>query len=112
MPCPRRESNHSDGITDQKSLQRTSATKSAQSGHPRALNQCPLLGVKRTSAVHFAGLDHQPAVRVTSSSSSSSGTKPLPPHVGHCCSSSVPFSTTPSPLQSGQVFKCASLWTP
>ena len=51
------------------------------------------------------------AVRVTSSSSSSSGTKPLPPHVGHCCSLSVPFSTTPSPLQSGQVFTCASLWT-
>src|SRR5947207_4021332 len=42
------------------------------------------------SAVHFAGLGHQPAVRVTSSSSWSSGTKPLPPHVGHCCSSSVP----------------------
>ena len=52
------------------------------------------------------------AVRVTSSSSSSSGTKPLPPHVGHCRSSSVPFSMTPSPLQSGQVlvFTCASLW--
>ena len=31
-------------------------------------------------------------VRITSSwPSSSSGTKPLPPHVGHCCSSSVPF---------------------
>jgi hypothetical protein len=29
----RRESHHSDGITDQISLQRTSATKSAQSGH-------------------------------------------------------------------------------
>ena len=44
-------------------------------------------------------------VCITSSrSSSSSGTKPLPPHVGHCRSSSVPFSTTPSPLQSGQVF--------
>jgi len=28
----RRESHHSDGITDQKRLQRTSATKSAQSG--------------------------------------------------------------------------------
>src|SRR5262245_19944942 len=38
----------------------------------------------------------------------SSGTKPLPPHVGHRRSSSVPFSTTPSPLQSGQVFMCAS----
>ena len=48
-------------------------------------------------------------VCITSSwPSSSSGTKPLPPHVGHCCSSSVPFSTTPSPLQSGQVFMCAS----
>src|SRR6266568_36338 len=52
------------------------------------------------------------AVRITSSSSSSSGTKPLPPHVGHCRSSSVPFSMTPSPLQSGQVFTCVSLWTP
>src|SRR5262245_9161304 len=40
--------------------------------------------------------------------SSSSGTKPLPPHVGHRRSSSVPFSTTPSPLQSGQVFMRAS----
>ena len=30
----------------------------------------------------------------------------LPPHVGHRCSSSVPLSTTPSPLQSGQVFIC------
>ena len=33
---------------------------------------------------------------------------PLPPHVGHRRSSSVPFSTTPSPLQSGQVFMCGS----
>ena len=38
----------------------------------------------------------------------SSGTKPLPPHVGHRRSSSVPCSTTPSPLQSGQVFMRAS----
>jgi hypothetical protein len=38
---------------------------------------------------------------------SSSATKPQPPHFGRCCSSSVPFSTTPSPLQSGQVFMCA-----
>ena len=37
-------------------------------------------------------------------SSSSSGTKPRPPHVGHWRSSSVSLSTTPSPLQSGQVF--------
>jgi hypothetical protein len=47
-------------------------------------------------------------VCITSWSPSSLGTKPLPPHVGHCCSSSVPFSTAPSPLQSGQVFMCAS----
>src|SRR5262245_53843697 len=40
--------------------------------------------------------------------SSSSGTTPLPPHVGHRRSSSEPFSTTPSPLQSGHVFMCAS----
>ncbi len=47
------------------------------------------------------------AVRITSSfllSPSSSGTKPLPPHDGHCCSSSVPFCMTPSPSHSGQVF--------
>ena len=57
-------------------------------------------------------MGRQLAVRVTSSSSSSSGTKPLPPHVGHCRSSSVPFSMTPSPLHSGQVlvFTCAFLW--
>jgi hypothetical protein len=42
----RRESRHSDGITNQKILQRTSATKSAQSGHPSAASQCPLLGVQ------------------------------------------------------------------
>ena len=45
---------------------------------------------------------------ISSWPSSSSGTKPLPPHVGHRCSSSAPFSTTRSPLQSGQVFMCAS----
>ena len=38
-----------------------------------------------------------------------SGTTPRPPHVGHRCSSSVPWSTTPSPLQSGQVFISASI---
>jgi hypothetical protein len=38
MARSRRESHHNDGITDQKSLQRTSATKSAQSGHPNSLN--------------------------------------------------------------------------
>ena len=47
-------------------------------------------------------------VFITSSWPSSSGTKPLPPHVGHRRSSSEPFSTTPSQLQSGQVFMCAS----
>src|SRR6516225_4776353 len=69
--------------------------------HRGRLNDVPRIG-------------HQPAVRVTSSSSFSSGTKPLPPHVGHCRSSSVPFSMTPSPLHSGQVFvfTCASLWIP
>jgi hypothetical protein len=33
MARSRRESHHSDGITDQKNLQQTSATKSAISGH-------------------------------------------------------------------------------
>jgi len=33
MVRSRRESRHRDGITDQKSLQGTSATKSAKSGH-------------------------------------------------------------------------------
>src|SRR6185312_17351155 len=36
---------------------------------------------------------HLLVLTTSSRSSSSSGTKPLPPHVGHCCSSSVPFST-------------------
>src|SRR5215207_2879518 len=52
-----------------------------------------------------------PPVLITPSlflSSLSSGTKPLPPHVGHCFSSAVPLSMTPSPLQSGQVFLSAS----
>jgi hypothetical protein len=48
MVRSRRESHHSDGITDQKSLQRTSATKSTQSGHRDDADGCPLLGVKRT----------------------------------------------------------------
>jgi hypothetical protein len=37
----RRESRHSDGITNQKILQRTSATKSAQSGHQDVVEECP-----------------------------------------------------------------------
>ena len=37
---------HSDGITDQKSLQRTSATKSTQSGHLDCAEGCPLSGGK------------------------------------------------------------------
>jgi hypothetical protein len=59
MARSRRESHHSDGITDQKSLQRTSATKSAQSGHLAAEFQCPLLGVKRTWQVQsiMSGFD-------------------------------------------------------
>jgi hypothetical protein len=48
MVRSRRESHHSDGITGQKSLQRTSATKSAQSGHSTADRQCLLSGIKRT----------------------------------------------------------------
>jgi hypothetical protein len=40
-PC--RESLHSDGITDQKSLQQTSATKSARSGHVEVSSIGPLL---------------------------------------------------------------------
>jgi hypothetical protein len=42
MARSRRESHHSDGITDQKSLQRTSATKSAQSGHDADLDAVSL----------------------------------------------------------------------
>jgi hypothetical protein len=67
--------------------------------------------VKRYSARRLAAAQAQFGCLVFMTSSwpsSSSGTKPQPPHVGHCCSSSVPFSTTPSPLQSGQVFMCAS----
>jgi hypothetical protein len=37
MLSSRRESHHSDGITNQKSLQRTSATKSAKSRHWRLI---------------------------------------------------------------------------
>src|SRR5262249_38508442 len=55
----RRESPHSDGITDQKSPQRTFATKSALSGHARVHCKCPLLGVKRTClfALHMSAYD-------------------------------------------------------
>jgi hypothetical protein len=49
MLRPRRESLYSNGITDQKSLQRTSATKSAQSGHEDDAKRCLLSKVKRTS---------------------------------------------------------------
>jgi hypothetical protein len=45
----RGESHQWDGITDPKRLQLPFATKSAQSGHPGRAQQCPLLGVKRTS---------------------------------------------------------------
>src|SRR5262249_54331101 len=54
----RRESPHSDGITDQKSPQRTFATKSAQSGHRLLHCTCPLSGVKRTwpfAEIRFRG---------------------------------------------------------
>jgi hypothetical protein len=42
MVRSRRESHHSDGITDQKSLQPTSATKSAMSRHRNGVGQAPL----------------------------------------------------------------------
>ena len=49
MVRSRRESHHSDGITDPNNLQQISATKSAQSGHPSRATECPLSAVKRTS---------------------------------------------------------------
>jgi len=52
---------------------------------------------------------YQPVLITSPLWSLSSGTNPLPPHVGHLCSVSVPFSITPSPLHSGHVF-CA-MWT-
>jgi len=52
MPCPRRESNHSDGITDQKSLQRTSATKSAKSGREQVQQKSAM---KASLFDHFVG---------------------------------------------------------
>src|SRR6516225_9640479 len=56
MPCPCRESNHSDGITDQKSLQRTSATKSANSGHSKASIKTSVLrqNVRRRMMMRYA----------------------------------------------------------
>ena len=57
--------------------------------------------------VHSLSLSSGDVFITSSWPSSSSGTKPRPPHLGHCSSSSVPFSTTPSPLQSGQVSMCA-----
>jgi len=46
MVRSRRESHHSDGITDPNNLQQISATKSAQSGHSTTEFQCPLSGGK------------------------------------------------------------------
>jgi hypothetical protein len=54
MARSRRESHHRDGITNQKSPQLTSATKSAQSGHSNALDECPLSAVKQTLIGHTA----------------------------------------------------------
>src|SRR5512139_1305897 len=48
MARSRHESHHSEGITDQKSLQRTFATKSALSRHELVHRTCPLSGVKQT----------------------------------------------------------------
>ena len=49
MVRSRCESHHSNEITEHDSLQLTSATKSAQSGHLDCAEGCPLLGVKWTS---------------------------------------------------------------
>src|SRR5215469_13487297 len=78
-------------------------------------NQCPLLGVKRTSAVHFAGLGHQSGsacyfffiMIVIRHKTTAAARWAL------LLIASVPLPMTPSPLQSGQVlvFTCASLWT-
>jgi hypothetical protein len=87
----------------QRSLHRTCLLLT-QSGHwgPTLWGDCP------ASPTAAARAQFGCVVCITSSRpSSSSGTKPLPPQVGHCRSSSVPFSMTPSPLQSGQVFMCA-----
>jgi hypothetical protein len=83
------------------------------SGTPERLHWLALSVCNHRAGYNVADSQRAPLIGdvfITSSwSSSSSGTKPLPPHVGHCCSSSVPFSMTPSPLQSGQVFICASM---
>ena len=49
MARSRRESHHSDGITDPNNLQQISATKSAQSGRAGRRLSRQLSGVKRTS---------------------------------------------------------------
>src|SRR6516225_4349869 len=68
MPCPRRESNHSDGITDQKSLQRTSATWGNSGIEPdegKGISspgryEVELMGPRkrwRETMAHYVGLD-------------------------------------------------------
>ena|SRR5215469_7694045 len=79
------------------------------------INRCLLLGVKRTSAVHFAGLGHQSGsacyfffiMIVIRHKTTAAARWAL------LLIASVPLPMTPSPLQSGQVlvFTCASLWT-
>jgi hypothetical protein len=51
---PRRESHYSDGITDQKSLQRTSATKSATNGLVQRSKKKPLLDNLVGAQLEFA----------------------------------------------------------
>src|SRR6185503_463980 len=53
-PGSRRESHHSDGITDQKSLQRTSATKSAHLGPHQMSDLSPESGRKQTLIMRAA----------------------------------------------------------
>ena len=60
MVRSRRELHHSDGITDQKSLQRTSATKSALNCRAGRRQPRQLLGVKRTSQFDRAAAANDP----------------------------------------------------
>jgi hypothetical protein len=66
MVRSRRESHHSDGITDPNNLQQISATKSAQSGHSGHAQRCPLSGVKQTLQIRPAMSAYDPKRTSTS----------------------------------------------
>jgi hypothetical protein len=53
MVRPCRESLHNDGITDQKSLQRTSATKSAKSGQSAPQQNTSTLGTTQMLIIYL-----------------------------------------------------------